>query len=120
MKQYEAAIQTIEQLGGIATLGNLYQEVFKMEECKWNTQTPFASIRRIVQENKDIYKIKPGLYALTKDKDKFQADGITPLEHKAGNEEFNHSYYQGLLVEIGNMQNMKSESFTKKAEIKSK
>lgn len=106
MKQYEAVIQTIEQLGGIATLGNLYQEVFNMEECKWNTQTPFASIRRIVQENKDVYKIKPGLYALTKYKDKFEADGITPLEHKAVNEEFNHSYYQGLLVEIGNMQNM--------------
>lgn len=106
MKQYEAVIQTLENLGGIATLGNLYQEVFKIEECKWNTNTPFASIRRIVQERKDIYKIKPGLYALTKYKNQFQADGITTAAHKIQNEEFNHSYYQGLLVEIGNMQNM--------------
>lgn len=106
MKQHEAVIQTIEELGGIATLGDLYQEVFKIEECKWNTRTPFASIRRIVQGNKDIYKIKPGLYALTKYKERFQADGIIPLIRENGNEEFNHSYYQGLLVEIGNMQRM--------------
>ena len=64
MKQYEAVIQTLEKLGGIATLGQLNQEVFKIKECEWKTKTPFASIRRIVQENKNIYKIKPGLWAL--------------------------------------------------------
>ena len=31
MKQYEAVIQTLEQLGGVATLGQLNQEVFKDE-----------------------------------------------------------------------------------------
>lgn len=106
MKQNEAVIETIEKLGGIATLGNLYQEVFKIEECTWNTRTPFASIRRIVQENKNIYKIKPGLYALTKYKEKFQADGISISTRETVNDEFNHSYYQGLLIELGNMQKM--------------
>ncbi len=61
MKQYEAVILTLEKLGGVATLGQLYQEVLKIEDCKWNTKTPFASIRRIVQTNENIFKIKPGL-----------------------------------------------------------
>lgn len=29
MKQYEAVIETLKRLGGIATLGQLYQEVLK-------------------------------------------------------------------------------------------
>lgn len=61
MKQHEAVIQTLEKLGGIATLGQLYREV---PVGSWATKTPFASIRRIVQLRKEIYKIKPGLYGL--------------------------------------------------------
>lgn len=64
MKQYEAVIQTIESLGGIATLNQINRHVFDVKDCEWNTKTPFASIRRIVQQTKGIYKIKPGLYAL--------------------------------------------------------
>jgi len=30
----------------------------------WNSKTPYASIRRIVQVNKEFFKIKPGLWAL--------------------------------------------------------
>ena len=45
MTQREAVIQTLERLGGIATLGALYQEVFKITECTWKTKTPFANIR---------------------------------------------------------------------------
>ena len=52
MKQNEAVIQTIERLGGIATLGQLNQEVLKIKECIWKTKTPFASIRRVVQIDK--------------------------------------------------------------------
>lgn len=47
MKQYEAVIETLKRLGGCATFGQLNQEVFKIEDCTWNTKTPFASIRRI-------------------------------------------------------------------------
>lgn len=110
MKQNEAVIQTLEKLGGIATLGQLNQEVFKILDCEWKTKTPYASIRRIVQLDKNIYKIKPGLYALTKYKTKFEDEGIISEDTKNENLEkfieFNHSYYQGLLVEIGNMKGM--------------
>ncbi len=41
MKQSEAVIQTLEKLGGIATLGQLNQEVFKITDCEWKTKTPF-------------------------------------------------------------------------------
>ena len=51
MKQNEAIILTFERLGGIATLGQLNQEVFKIKDCEWKTKTPFASIRRIVQQD---------------------------------------------------------------------
>lgn len=110
MNQTEAVINTIERLGGIATLGQLNQEVLKIKECEWKTKTPFASIRRIVQLDKSIYKLKPGLYALTKYKTKFESEGILSDEEKEINTEkfieFNHSYYQGLLLEIGNMKGM--------------
>lgn len=61
MKQHEAVIETLERLGGIATLGDLNAEVFKIEDCKWNTKTPFASIRRIVQQTRGIYKNQAGI-----------------------------------------------------------
>ncbi len=64
MKQYEAVIETLKRLGGCATFGQLNQEVFKIEDCTWNTKTPFASIRRIVQDRKEIFRIRPGLWAL--------------------------------------------------------
>lgn len=64
MKQYEAVIQTLERLGGQATLAELYREVMKIEECEWQTKTPFASIRRIVQVRPEIFKVSPGLWAL--------------------------------------------------------
>ena len=76
MKQNEAVIITLEKLGGVATLGQLNQEVFKIKECEWKTKTPFASVRRIVQLDKNIYKIKPGLYGLTKYKSINESNGI--------------------------------------------
>ena len=110
MKQYEAVIQTIEKLGGIATLQQLNQEVFKIKECEWNTKTPFASIRRIVQQNEEIYKIKPGLYALKSYRKQLESKGIIVETDKNKNSQdiikFNHSYYQGLLLSIGNMKGL--------------
>ena len=107
MKQHEAVIKTLERLGGVATLGQLNQEVFKIKDCEWKTKTPFASIRRIVQLTKEIYKIKPGLYGLVSYKKQNEAKGI--VEENAKNAEskeiaeFNHSYYQGLILTIGNL-----------------
>lgn len=112
MKQYEAVIQTLERLGGVATLGQLNQEVFKIKDCEWKTKSPFASIRRIVQENNEIYKIKPGLWALKSHQKELEAKGIVAETEKNKNsktvQEFTHSYYQGLLVTIGNMRNLQT------------
>lgn len=111
MKQHEAVVAALENLGGIATLGQLYQETMKIPDCKWGTKTPFASIRRIVQlQTKDIYKIKPGLYGLVKFKAQNESKGIFVETEKNRNSkeivEFNHSYYQGILLNIGNLKRM--------------
>lgn len=107
MKQYEAVIQTLENLGGVATLGQLNQEVFKITDCEWKTKTPFASIRRIVQTNNNIYKIKPGLYGLEKLRKENENRGIVVETNNNRDseifQEFNHSYYQGLLLIVGNL-----------------
>jgi hypothetical protein len=107
MKQHEAVIQTIEKLGGAATLAQLNQEVYKIRECRWQTKTPFASIRRIVQTRSEIYKIKPGLYGLHSFKKRNEARGLieaTP-KNKTSPELLisDHYYYQGLLLMLGNL-----------------
>jgi hypothetical protein len=102
MKQYEAVELALERLGGIATLGQLNHEVFTISDCEWKTKTPFASIRRIVQQDDKIQKIKPGLYAL-KDASK---NILIETEKNADSteiQEFNHAYYQGLLLTIGKL-----------------
>ena len=110
MTQNQAVIETIEKLGGIATLNQINQNIFKIEDCQWHTKTPFASIRRIVQQNADIYKIKPGLYALESHRQELEGNGIlVQNEHNQDSEivrTFNHAYYQGLLLEMGKMRHL--------------
>lgn len=107
MTQNEAVKQVIENLGGLATLGQINQNIFTIKECQWKTKTPFASIRRIVRHTPGIYRIKPGLYALEEYRNKLEANGI--IEETASNKDseevknFTHSYYQGILLSIGNM-----------------
>jgi hypothetical protein len=64
MTQENAVIHTLERLGGQATFAELNREVMQIKECIWRTKTPFASIRRIVQNSKEIFKVRPGLWAL--------------------------------------------------------
>ena len=106
MRQHEAVILSMEQLGGQATLAQLYQNVMKISNCQWNTKTPFASIRRIVQIRPEIFKIRPGLYALRS----HQAElGLIEENDESLKKpeviDQNHTYYQGLLVELGNLRN---------------
>ncbi len=112
MKQYEAVIETLDKLGGIATLGELNREVFKIKDCEWKTKTPFASIRRIVQQTKGIYKIKPGLYGLEKYRKQLEDRGIIVETEKNKDSDnvktFNHTYYQGILLIIGKYHNMQT------------
>ncbi len=101
MKQYEQVIEVMENNGGYATLGFLNQNV---NVSNWKTKTPYASIRRIVQDNRFFFKIRPGLWALLKFKNevlkKFKLDKSQGV---ITDEKFNHTYFQGLIVEIGNL-----------------
>ncbi len=104
MKQYEAVIKIMQENGGYATLGYLNQNVLQVEGCEWRTKTPFASIRRIVQDERFFFKIRPGLWALKDYKDKLPPYILPEKESsKAKQAEYGHTYYQGLLVEIGNL-----------------
>lgn len=93
-------------MGGFANLGQLYQNVFKIENCEWKTKTPHASIRRIVQDERFFFRLKPGLWALKSYRNKIPKE-IMPAEKtpRKIREEYDHTYYQGLLVEIGNLKN---------------
>jgi hypothetical protein len=106
MKQYEAVVHVLEEAGGVATLSHLYNEAIKIKDCKWGTKTPFATIRRIVQLNDNIYKIKRGLYGLKKYENQIEQNGIFVETEKNKNSkeflDFNHTYYQGIIIEIGN------------------
>lgn len=104
MKQHEAVIHIMKENGGYATLGYLYQTVLRLEGCKWKTKTPFASIRRIVQDERFFFKIRPGLWALKTFKDKIPHEILpTKGQPKSKEEEYSHTFYQGLIVELGNL-----------------
>ncbi len=96
--QEQQVIETLRKEGGYATLRRLNELV---DFSTWATKTPEASVRRIVQNSPQIFKIQPGLWALEEMRDAV----LQRFELKPGNkkseEQFTHGYYQGLLVEIG-------------------
>ncbi len=100
--QEEQVIETMRREGGYATLRRLNEIV---DFSTWKTKTPEATVRRIVQVSKAIFKIQPGLWALEECRDQV----LRKFELKLGNphseEQFSHGYYQGLLVEIGKFRN---------------
>ena len=110
MTQAQAVIETIDMLGGVATLNQINQHIFEITDCQWRTKTPFASVRRIVQQTAGIYKIKPGLYALETHRQALENNGIlVQNEHNQDSDAiktFNHAYYQGLLLEMGKMRHL--------------
>jgi hypothetical protein len=98
MKQHDAVIEVMRANGGYATLGKLYQEALKVPGVEWKTKTPFSSINRIVQDARFFFRIRPGLWALKEFRGKLP-DEVTDVEKP----EYSHSYFQGLLVELGNL-----------------
>lgn len=100
IKQHEQVIEVMARNGGFATLGFLYGNV---DVSSWETKTPFKSINRIVQDERFFFKIKPGLWALKSMKDQVLSLLSLQKGKPKNEEEFNHSYYQGLLLEIGNL-----------------
>lgn len=96
--QTQQVIDTLRLQGGYATLGNLYHLV---DTSKWATKTPNESIRRIVQQSQEIFKIQPGLWALEECRNEVMQKFKLKPGNKKNEEQFTHGYYQGLLVEIG-------------------
>ena len=102
MKQHEAVLLAMKQNGGYATLGQLYQTAPKIPGSTWGTKTPFATIRRIVQERDEFFKIRPGLWALTSEKEKV-LHLFLGEKTEAKKKEYSHYFFQGLVTEIGNL-----------------
>ena len=112
--QSQIVTEVMEKLGGLATLGLIIQETLEHPEFKFSGKTPQANIRRIVQQSKDLYKIKPGLYGLKSMEEENEKKGavvetLSNINSKVV-EEFTHGYYQGLLLEIGKMKKLETFS----------
>lgn len=65
-----------------------------------------------MQENKNIYRVKPGLWALVNHRNRLEAEGIVAENESDANSQattsFNHTYYQALLVQIGNFHGLQT------------
>ena len=102
MSQKDNAIEAMRKNGGYATFQQLNQMV---DFSTWKTKTPQASIRQIVQVYDEFFRIRPGLWALMECKeDVLRRFDIVENDAKS-DEAFTHSYYQGIIVELGNMHN---------------
>ncbi len=105
MSQKDNVIEAMRQNGGYATFQQLNRLV---DYSTWKTKTPQASIRQIVQVYDEFFRIKPGLWALTEYKDDVLRRFDIIENDGRSDEAFTHSYYQGIIVELGNMRNYKT------------
>jgi hypothetical protein len=103
MTQTCQVIETMKRLGGVSTFGKLNAE---MDFSNWKTKTPEASVRRIVQQSNAFVKLRPGLWALKENEREVRALLNLEDENVQVAQDFSHSYYQGLAVEIGNFLNV--------------
>lgn len=97
--QAQQVVDALRQNGGYAKLTELNRLV---DVSQWKTTTPFASIRRIVQQTNGIFKIRSGLWALEENKEEVLAKFGLETKGKDKEELFSHYYYQGIIAEIGN------------------
>ena len=98
MTQSQQVVETMRRLGGVATFGKLNSEV---DFSSWKSKTPEASVRRIVQNSPDIIRLRPGLWALKEYEEEIRARFDIAIGSGRETDEFSHTYYQGLAVEIG-------------------
>ncbi|MFP9191389.1 hypothetical protein ACLI4Q_06990 [Natrialbaceae archaeon A-CW1-1] len=89
--------------GGYATLKHLYENAPHVEGSEWGTKTPNASIRRIVQKRDRFFKIRPGLWALDSRRDELPEHLYSDSISAEKEQQYSHTYFQGLLAEVGNM-----------------
>ena len=105
LTQKQQVIEALEREGGYATLRRL-NEV--LDFSGWATKTPEASVRRIVQDSDQIFKIQPGLWALESRRDEVLRRFRIREDDRRSVERFSHGYYQGLLVEIGRYKDLQT------------
>ncbi len=103
MKQKIQLVEAFDRLGGIATLRDLYQ---KTDISQWSTKTPFLSIQRLVQQEDEFCRLRPGLYCLAKH-DKQFAHFKTGTKITKEHNDF-HSYYQARLLELGRLRQFRT------------
>lgn len=103
--QEQQVIDCLRKNGGFATLRRLNE---LMDFSTWKTRTPEASVRRIVQESDQMFRIRPGLWALKEAKEAVLRQFKLEEGNKQSEEVFTHGYYQGLLIEIGKLKQMKT------------
>lgn len=96
--QEQQVVNALLSQGGVATLRRLNEII---DFSSWKTLTPTASVRRIVQESNRIFKIRPGLWALEECRDAVLKKFNLEPGNESSEELFSHSYFQGLLIEIG-------------------
>ena len=100
MKQKDYVIGAMRKNGGYATFEQLNKII---DFTTWGTKTPFATIRRIVQTNREFFRVQAGLWALKEYEnivlEKFKINTKNPQSI----DEFTHSYFQGIIVKIGNL-----------------
>jgi len=109
--QIDAVIEIMELSGGFASLQDLYSKVQFVSGVQWKTKTPEASIRRIVQESGHFFRIRPGLWALNKYKNRLPKhieDLLDGKLIKKSSKSF-HYYYQGIIVQLGNYLSYKTQ-----------
>lgn len=100
MQQKYDVIKAMELNGGYATFNQLNQSI---DFSKWGTKTPQNSVRRIVQTNKEFFRIEAGLWGLLDYKNKILQKLNIDHTDKKSLEIFSHAYIQGIITEIGNM-----------------
>ena len=103
MKQKYYVIDAMRANGGYATLQQLNMLV---DFSTWKTKTPEASIRRIVQENDEFFRIQPGLWALREYENEVNEKFNIIKSNVESVSQFTHSYFQGIIVEIGNIKKL--------------
>mgnify|MGYP004451535441 FL=1 len=103
--QVDDIIEVMIKNGGFATVAYLNQNV---NTENWKTKTPFESIRCYLQRRDEFFKIQPGLWALEYCRDSVLEKFQIRDKGKEQTDTFTHSYYQGLIVDIGNMKKFKT------------
>ncbi len=103
--QHAQVIDVMKENGGYATLGYLYHQV---DVTNWGTKTPFKTINRIVQDDRFFFKLRPGLWALKDLRQDVLKKFEIETEKDFKSNDFSHYYYQGLLVEVGNIKGYKT------------